>query len=419
MEYKPLKNYFYKNKEEYNKVFEMRMNSINLVKFPIQIKDHRSKKENQAFIVCTWEMTRIIENIIRHLSNANFYYEKLPVVAQKYYVTRCLIDEIQTTNDIEGIFSTKKEIKDTYDSLLSNKQLKEKKFVGMVKKYTKLIEGDYEVVLNGSSDIRTLYDEIVREEIPEDKQPNGVMFRAETVYVASKTRQIRHEGVNPESKIIEYMDQNIAILRNNELPYLIRIAVFHYFFGYIHPFYDGNGRINRFISSYLLSRRIDALLALDLSYVIKKNRNEYYQLFRICNQDINKGDVTPFVTGFLEFVEQSARYICESLQEGESRLGSYQYQIYKGEFGSTFDENIRNLIDYFTQNALFAPAPFDINELSFLMSRSRAWTTNIINRAIGLGIPIIRDKDGKKATYGLDLQVLDNMIEASENREGR
>ncbi len=412
MDYKPLKNYYYKDKNEYDKIFELRTNSINLIRFPIWIKDHRSKKENQAFIVCTWEMTRVIEDIIKYLSDANFCYEKLPIVAQKYYVTRCLIDEIQTTNDIEGIFSTKKEIKDTYDSLVSNKQLKEKKFKGMVNKYMKLIEGDYELELNGSSDIRNLYDEIVRDEIPDDKQPNGVIFRSETVYVASKTKQIRHEGVNPEAKIIEFMDQNIALLYGKELPDLVKIAAFHYFFGYIHPFYDGNGRINRFISSYLLSRRIDPLLALDLSYIIKKNRNEYYRLFRICNKDINKGDITPFVIGFLEFVRQSAEYICNSLQEGETRLDSYLKQIYREDFEKKYGQHSSLLMNYFVQNALFAPAPFTIDELSELMGRSRVWMSGVIKKIIELGMPIVKGKDGKKVTYSLDLHEFDNMIDS-------
>lgn len=40
----------------------------------------------------------------------------------------------------------------------------------------------------------------------------------------------------PESKIIEYMNKALYILNDQSIDILIRVSLFHYYFGYIHPF---------------------------------------------------------------------------------------------------------------------------------------------------------------------------------------
>ena len=65
------------------------------------------------------------------------------------------------------------------------------------------------------------------------------------------------------------MTKGLNILNNDEYDYMIRIAVFHYIFGYIHPFYDGNGRTSRFISSYLLSKNLLPIVSYKLASTIK------------------------------------------------------------------------------------------------------------------------------------------------------
>ena len=80
---------------------------------------------------------------------------------------------------------------------------------------------------------------------------------------------------------------------------MIRIAIFHYLFGYIHPFYDGNGRTSRFINSYLLSKKLQFLVSYKLSYTIKENMNSYYKSFKETNDEKNKGNLSFFVISFL------------------------------------------------------------------------------------------------------------------------
>lgn len=98
------------------------------------------------------------------------------------------------------------------------------------------------------------------------------------------------------------MTQALDVLHSPSMPLLIRLGLFHYFFAYIHPFYDGNGRTDRFITSYYLRTDFHVLLALRLSIFIKKNRAKYYELFTETDSEINRGDLTPFIIGFLEII---------------------------------------------------------------------------------------------------------------------
>lgn len=150
-----------------------------------------------------------------------------------------LIEEIMISNEIEGVVSTRKEITE----LINIEKPKEyKRFYGMVKKYEDIFFQEKEFTpISDTSKLRELYNDILLVDIQRDNPdniPDGVIFRKEIVNVVSSTKTT-HRGLYPESKIIEAMNYALSILNDNSLPYIVRAAVFHYFFGYIHPFYDG------------------------------------------------------------------------------------------------------------------------------------------------------------------------------------
>ena len=91
-------------------------------------------------------------------------------------------------------------------------------------------------------------------------------------YKPQENTQVKIElDVNAGETKTDFIELKVNDLNNDDINFLIRIAVFHYAFGYIHPFYDGNGRTSRFISSYLLSQRLEDLVSFRLSYTIKLN----------------------------------------------------------------------------------------------------------------------------------------------------
>ena len=112
------------------------------------------------------------------------------------------------------------------------------------------------------------------------------------------------------------MTKSLEFLNCDDVNILFRIAIFHYIFGYIHPFYDGNGRMSRFISSVLLYNNLNTkILAFRLSYTIKQNINEYYKAFKECNDPKNKGDLTPFVFMFFDIILKAMDNLEASLSD--------------------------------------------------------------------------------------------------------
>ena len=86
------------------------------------------------------------------------------------------------------------------------------------------------------------------EEDPKNR-PDGILFRKGQTEIKSATDKILHKGIYPEEKIFAALEKALAFLGDGRIEGLYRICLFHYLLEYIHPFYDGNGRLGRFVVS--------------------------------------------------------------------------------------------------------------------------------------------------------------------------
>jgi Fic family protein len=89
-----------------------------------------------------------------------------------------------------------------------------------------------------------------------------------------------------------------------EVPLLIQNALLHYQFETLHPFLDGNGRIGRLLSVFLLVEhgRLPAPL-LYLSAYLERDRARYYEALQMVRQ---QGDALPWFELFLTAVHTQA-----------------------------------------------------------------------------------------------------------------
>ena len=322
-----LKSLYYDHKEEYEALYESRFNSNECVHLNFSIAN------NPAFFLETPELMKKVVEITRLDKAISQLSNSLPGIALKQYINKCLIDEIVITNNIEGVHSTRKEIGEILDDLEGKS---DKRFFGLVNKYNALITGSY-VSIKDSRDIRELYDEMFLTEIIEENPkdaPDGEIFRKDHVNVVDSRQKVIHHGLYPESKIISSMDDAINILNDDDIDPLFRISIFHYLFGYIHPFYNGNGRLNRFISSYYLANTLESIMGYRLSYTIKENINKYYKSFKVVNEEINKGDITPFIFTYLDFIKESAINLRDGLVEKAKRLELFAKQLASLPYGN-------------------------------------------------------------------------------------
>ena len=309
MSYVLLSHLYYKDKNEYNALYEQRISAESTHILPIKIGN------NKAFYCLCPEIHNISMQIMQLDKSISQIQNELPNAALIQFANRCLVDEIKLTDDIEGVYSTRKELVSVLNEV-SNKA-KKKRFYGLLNKYKMLIS-DNEFPLNTSTDIRDIYNDLVLKEVAEDcaeNIPDGEIFRKDMAEVTTPTQKVIHKGAYPEARIIQLMEQALNILNQKEIPILVRISIFHYLFGYIHPFYDGNGRTSRFISSYLLSKEFEFLIGFRLSYTIKAHIKEYYDAFKECNDEKNLGDITPFIIMFLNIILESFQNLHDALEK--------------------------------------------------------------------------------------------------------
>lgn len=300
MKYKPLsKLYHYKDINTFKNIAESRKSSEVTCNIGLSIHG------NDAFYLNNNEITKLIEDILLLSKELNDNLSNLSDLSINYYMDSFLIDEILITNEIEGVYSTRKEISSVLKKVNETDTKSKIRFYGMVKQYQVLLN-DKEIPLKSIEDIRTLYDQIILPIITDKNDiPDGKYFRKGSVSVYSSTQEKEHQGILGEDNIIEHFNRLLKFKDDENIPLLIRIAIIHYYMGYIHPFYDGNGRLSRFISSYLLKDCIPSIACIRLSYAVKENKSKYYNAFKYCNDIFNQGDVTPFIITFLEIVKSA------------------------------------------------------------------------------------------------------------------
>ena len=395
MEYELLSKIFYKKPTEYESIYDARFNSEASIKLPIKIH------ENVGFIFNTNEITKLLVKIYKTINKINLLRTHLPNIAINSYIIKSLKDEIALTNEIEGVRSTRKEIEDAIDSIKNDKSAR---FKGLVDKYFKLISNEI-IPLNNCEDIRTIYDALVLAEIEKENLPDGILFRKEPVQVVSATQKEKHRGIMPESKIIESLDLCLDFLKNDDIDSLTKISAFHYLFGYIHPFYDGNGRTSRFISSYLIKNELDVLLALKLSYTVKNNINKYYKAFDVCNDRKNKGDITFFVVTFLELLSQASDDLYTKIADLNDQLNYYNNIINMLVNEKVLNDKQAKCIFILCQNRLFDDTYMNMNTLTELLEKSDTTTRKIL-KSLETKNLLVKSRNKNQYLYSANLDSL-------------
>ena len=381
--YENLIKLYYKKQnieEEYIKRIENPSTFITDLKInPIKRGNKILDKEYNLFYVNLLEHTLLQEKIMENskkiisLSNPN----KFPQIAIKEIINKILSNELDKTNKIEGIETIKSEI---YSSLKDDKKSSKKnnKLEGIVKKYKDIMEKNFKDTqhIDNLSSFRKIYDEMFEGfEKSGNYKLDGKYFRKDTVKVINGLGNTIHIGINGEEAIEKNIEDLIQFMNRKDIPFLIKASISHFFFEYIHPFYDGNGRFGRYLLSLYLARKLDILTAFSLSYSISKNLDDYYKSFVEVEDVNNYGEITFFVENILKTIKNVQKMIIELLNDSVMRFNHSMEILNKLTKDLSEKENI--MLQIYLQNYLFNDFEEITNvELSYIIGDLTQQTIN-------------------------------------------
>ena len=355
--YEKLIKLYYKKKnidEEYIKRIENPATLITELKInPMKKGNKILDKEYSLFYVNLLEHTLLQEKIVKNSNKINYISNKLPQIVIKEIIMKILSNELYKTNKIEGIETVKSEIHSSLkDDRTSNK--KSNKLDGIIKKYKDIMENNFEDTkyIDNLSSFRKIYDEMFEDfEKSGNYKLDGKYFRKDTVKVINGLGNIIHIGVNGEEAIEKNIEDLIRFMNIKDIPFLIKASIVHFFFEYIHPFYDGNGRFGRYLLSLYLARKLDNLTAFSVSYSISRNLDDYYKSFVEVEDVNNYGEITFFVENILKTIKNGQEMIIELLNDSVMRF-KHSIEILD-ELTKELSEKENIILRIYLQNYLF------------------------------------------------------------------
>lgn len=294
-------NYFWSEIEEYrrNKGKE------------VQLLDQQGKKFWFCPIPYREKLKIIDEYAKKSLSNhiIDSIITKTPV-SEKALIMDALIDEAFNSSVIEGAFSTKKRTKE-----LIQKKLKP------INNSEQMINNNYrslEYILDNlhmpisESIILEIYKIITESTLEEDYQVEK--YRNDTVIIWDYAIQKEiYEGPN-YLKVPGMLDDLLYFINSkDQLHPIEKASILHFYFVYIHPFFDGNGRTARALSyMYLLQQGYDFFKFFSISTVIREQKGKYYKAIQ---------DVEDYESDLTYFIDFHTKMIITSISNVLKRLG--------------------------------------------------------------------------------------------------
>lgn len=351
MEY--LYKIYYKNKDKYESVYKSRINNevVEKISLPYKIKQ---KTPISLYFLPSIKTMAMVEAIKKNDKILMFLARGFKEKYKDYLFIDLIANDLEASNLLEGIESNKDEIIYSTKKILEEKKPNDKRFGRALNSYRLLLDNKLNPPKT-NEDIRTIYDNITSGEIEKDNLPDGKFYRKGPVYIqraGSVSGQVIHQGVSGEDEIAYNMECMMDFMEESNLPSLIKIAISHYYFAYTHPFYDGNGRVGRFLSAIYLKKDHSYLTALSLSKGSLIERTTYYKAFDKTNDPISKGELNFFVDSFLELIIKGQESILEFFNKATENLIE-DFEKFENKL-KDMDGLDLNLVDIFLMNKYFA-----------------------------------------------------------------
>lgn len=186
-----------------------------------------------------------------------------------------------------------------------------------------------------------------------------------------------------DGAVVERLMQNLESYINTpemqDLDPLIKLAVIHYQFETIHPFYDGNGRTGRILCVlYLIVNDLLDLPILYLSRYITRNKQEYYRLLQGIRESANAPEQwEQWVLYILRGIEETAGETIRLIKDIDQLMKDYKRRL---------REKLKSAYSHDLLNCLFYSPYTKVEHVSSRLNVSRPTATKYLDTITELGL---------------------------------
>jgi len=279
------------------------------------------------------------KTILKKSISANRALAKLNGVAkiipnEAILINSLILQEAKDSSEIENIITTHDEL---YQSSLDLDNITHA--TKEVQSYSRALLKGFDLVKEHSL-LLTRHIALIQQEL--EGNFAGIRKQAGTVLKNQATGEIIHTPPQDEATIRELLNNLEQYINSeDEVDPLIKMAVIHYQFESIHPFYDGNGRTGRIINIlYLVLNELLDLPILYLSSYIIKYKADYYRLLQEVREE---GAWEEWIIYMLEGIEQTAVRQTELINEIKELMDSTKVQL-KTELPKIYSKDLLEIL---------------------------------------------------------------------------
>ncbi|MDR2943960.1 MAG: Fic family protein [Methanosarcinales archaeon] len=245
------------------------------------------------------------------------------------YGINSMEDEIVSTLLIEKIDTKRESVREILNGK-APRSLNEEKAYGIKKGLDFISDTSHRIT---AENLSKLYQITINDFLePDVKLPPGMMYRNDVVYVVNASGKSVHTGSDFE-KLPAYIDSLFRFIEDDcdEIDQVLKSAMIHYYFAYLHPYFDGNGRMARLLQLwYLVQKGYTAALFLPFSLFVNQNRNGYYKAFKQISENQAAAGIFD-ITPFLYFFTQNVFSQFENYNAGEDLFAKFKSVLETGQ----------------------------------------------------------------------------------------
>lgn len=242
-----------------------------------------------------------------------------------------LFNEVQSNNSVEGYYDDIEKIKKIVNEkkIYKNSQEKDKlRIINLYEGYRYILDNK-DITKETLKKLNSILSKGLLDD--EDYKNMGEYYRKNPVYIYYSSDVTKRPDMGLDASLIEdKMDELLDFMNNysfddtKTMSYL-KSQILHFYFVYIHPYYDVNGRTARTTSMwYLLNNNVYPYVIFNRG--IQINKNEYYKIIR---ETKKYSDISLFLKYMMNTVlaELEKEYIMQLIANSCSKkLETLDYQ---------------------------------------------------------------------------------------------